>query len=82
MVAALMRISKAAWSSVIASSLSLRSSGTKTGSIGASSLPAGARSTTQHVISGGNRSVPYTGVLPGLGLTIFRTRASRSAVRA
>jgi hypothetical protein len=58
MVAALIRISNAACSSVITSSPSRRSNGTSTGSIGASSLPAGARSTAQHLISGGSRSSP------------------------
>ena len=57
-VAALMRISRPACSSVSSSSSSRRSSGTRTGSIGASSLPAGARSTAQHLISAGSRSGP------------------------
>lgn len=45
MVAALIRVSNAACSSVMSSSLSQRSSGTRTASIGAGSLPAGG---TQH----------------------------------
>ena len=53
-----MRISRPACSSVSSSSPSRRSSGTRTGSIGASSLPAGARSTAQHLISAGSRSGP------------------------
>ncbi|MGO4470809.1 hypothetical protein AB4Y95_02590 [Arthrobacter sp. M-10] len=82
MIAALIRISNPGCSSVSSSSRSRRGSGTRTGSIGASSLRSGARNTAQHLISGGTRSGPYTGVLPGLGLTIFNTTASRNPARA
>ena len=62
-VAALMRISSSACASVMSSSPSRRSNGTSTGSIGASSLPAGARSTAQHITSAvAARRAPYTGV--------------------
>lgn len=58
MVAALIRTSSSACASVISSFLSRHSSGTRTGSIGARSLPAGARSTAQHLINGSSRSGP------------------------
>jgi hypothetical protein len=50
-VAALIRISSTASASVRSSSPSRRSKGTSTGSIGASLLPAGARSTAQQTTS-------------------------------
>ncbi|MFJ4026334.1 hypothetical protein ACIPWF_04540 [Paenarthrobacter sp. NPDC089989] len=77
-----MLISNAACSSVMTSSFSRRSKGTSTGSIGANSFPAGARSTAQHLTRAGNSSGPYTGDLPGLGLTIFNTKAPRNAALA
>jgi hypothetical protein len=56
MVAALMPISSSAWASVIFSSWSRRSIGTRIGSIGASRFPDGARSTAQHSTSAATTS--------------------------
>jgi hypothetical protein len=62
---------------------SRRSSGTSTGSIGASSFPAGARNVAQHAINAGISSGPYVGVRGPRGLT-GRTgfAASRNEARA
>ena len=73
-VAALIRISSAASSSARASSPSRRSSGTKTGNIGARRLPAGALRTAQHTTSASMTAGPYTESRAGRGI-----RAGRSS---
>ncbi len=81
-VAALIATSSAASASVRSSSLSRRSSGTSTGSIGARRLPAGARSTAQHLTSAVMMSGPYVGPRGGRCLTTFNFPASRNAALA
>lgn len=81
-VAALIRTSRAAWASVSSNSLSRRSIGTNTPSIGASRFPAGARNTAQHFTSAAVIAGPYVGARPRRGVTIFNLNASRKAARA
>jgi hypothetical protein len=82
MVAADIRISSSASSSVRSSSRSWRRMGTSVGSIGASRLPAGARNTAQHFTSAAMILGPYTGVRGARGRTTLIFNASRSAALA
>jgi hypothetical protein len=82
MVAALICINRAASSSVSSNSPSRRSSGTSTGSIGASRLPAGARSTAQHFTRPAITRGPYVGPRGARGFTSFGRSASRNAALA
>ena len=81
-VAALMPTSKAASASDRSNSSSRRRTGTRTGSIGASRLPAGARRTAQHVINAAMILGPYVGPRGARGLTTFNFNPSRSLARA
>ena len=77
-----MRTNKAASASVRVSSLSRRSNGTSTPSMGASRFPAGARSTAQHFTSALVMAGPYVGGRPARGFTTLSVNAARYAARA
>jgi len=82
MVAALILTSSSASSSDRSSSPSRRRGGTRVSSIGARRLPAGIRSTAQHLISAIMIRGPYVGPRGALALTTVNLNAPRNAARA